>query len=393
MLSAHSAGAPPTWPHRYELLDGLRGLAALMVVATHLGADPFGHYAVMAFFVISGYCVTAAAESCRRKGLTVGRFMWRRLHRIYPPYFLSLVFYAATRAAKLAIGGADSLSRPWTDWLQNFTLTQWVSLLGHPLADAADNHKLFVAAYWSLDYEEQFYIVVALALLLSVRRRVPVIATMLALSAMGLAWNVVFPSTMRGIFIEYWVHFSLGAMLFYVLCMFAQPIARTTFVVGVGTLLSYSLWQTLPWLARPELVPRAWADLAVASGFALLLFFCRPLGDRIARHPLWRPVAALGVITYSLYLVHQFNLTVSKEVATRIAPHAPAAQVVIQLAVLLLIGALFWYCCERPFLNRPLTAQRPPPPPRAHPRRSRLCRRADPAGRSAHQDCVDSSRC
>jgi peptidoglycan/LPS O-acetylase OafA/YrhL len=150
----------------------------------------------------------------------------------------------------------------------------------------------------------------------------------------------------------------LGALVFYVLCVFARPMARTAFVVAVGALFALSLWQIPP----HGFAPRVWLDLAVASGFALALFFARPLSTRIASHPLWRPISALGVITYSLYLVHQFNLTVATTVANRIAPHAPdLVRDGIMILVLVLIGALFWYWCERPFLNRPLTPQKPPP--------------------------------
>lgn len=362
MPPARSVADPRTWPYRYELLDGLRGLAALAVVGTHLGVSQLGHAAVMVFFVISGYCVAAAAESCRRKGLTVRQFMWRRLHRIYPPYFFSIVFYALTRVAKLAMVGRNNLLRPWTVWLQNLTLTQWLSLLRHPLNDAAGNHTLFVAAYWSLDYEEQFYLVVALALLLLLRRRVPMVASMLALTAVSLAWNVVFPGTVRGVFIEYWVHFSLGAMLFYVLCVFPQRVVRTIFVVAVVALLSYSLSQVLPYQAPLATAPHVWLDLAVASAFTLALFCVRPLSDRIARQTLWRPISALGLISYSLYLVHQLNITLALTVAGRIAPRDwHVARIGIEVAVMLLIAALFWYCCERPFLNRALTPQRPLP--------------------------------
>lgn len=362
------AGAPPArteanprvWPYRYELLDGLRGLAALTVVGTHLGVNQLGHAAVMVFFVISGYCVTAAAEACRGKGLTVRQFMWRRLRRIYPPYFFSIVFYALTRAAKLAMGGRDDLLRPWTDWLQNLTLTQWVSLLRHPLVDAAGNHTLFVAAYWSLDYEEQFYLVVALALVLAMSRRLPMFVSILALSALSLAWNLVFPGTVRGLFIEYWVHFSLGAMLFYTLCVFPQRPVRMMLVGAVAALLAYSVSQVMPWHAPLGTAPHVWLDLAVASAFTLVLFCGRPLSERIARQPLWRPIAALGLISYSLYLVHQFNITLAMGVAGRIAPHDwGGAQIVIELAVMLLIATLFWYSCERPFLNRTLTPRAP----------------------------------
>lgn len=359
MSPARTVVDPRTWPYRYELLDGLRGLAALEVVATHLGVSQMGHQAVMLFFVISGYCVAAAAESGRRKGMTVRQFMWRRLRRIYPPYFLSIVFYALTRVAKLVISGRNNLSRPWTDWLQNLTLTQWVSLLNHPLVgDAAGNHTLFVAAYWSLDYEEQFYLVVALVLLLCVRRRVPMIASILVLSAIGLTWDMVFPGTVRGVFIEYWVHFSLGAVLFYALCIYPQPIVRATFVATVGALLSYALWRVLHSHAHFEL----WMDLAVASGFTLALYFGRPLSAVAARQALWRPIAALGVISYSLYLVHQFNLNLAQTVASRIVPQDwDVARVGVALAVMLLIATLFWYFCERPFLNRTLMPQRIPP--------------------------------
>jgi peptidoglycan/LPS O-acetylase OafA/YrhL len=349
---------PRLWPYRYELLDGLRGLAALAVVGTHLTGSGLGHDAVMLFFVISGYCIAAAAESCRRKGLSVREFMWRRLRRIYPPYFLSILFYALTRVAKLAIVGRNGLLRPWSVWLQNFTLTQWLSLVNHPVTDAAANHTLLVAAYWSLDYEEQFYLVIALALLLAVRRGVPVLACILALGAVGLAWNLAFPATLRGVFIEYWLHFSLGAMLFYVLCVLPQPAARTAFVAVIGGLFAYSLARVLPWHAQPGVAPRLWMDLAVASGFTLTLFFARPLSAYIARHPLWRPIAALGVISYSLYLVHQFNLTVASTAARRLAPHSgDLVRYGITIAVLLLIATLFWYCCERPFLNHRLAPQ------------------------------------
>lgn len=361
LLAARTATDPRTWPYRYELLDGLRGLAALAVVGTHLGVSQLGHAAVMVFFVISGYCVAAAAEACRRKGLNIRQFMWRRLHRIYPPYLLSVVFYALTRVAKLAVGGRDNLLRPWTDWLQNITLTQWVSLLRHPLDDAAGNHTLFVAAYWSLDYEEQFYLVVALALLLSLRSRTPMVASILALSAISLAWNLMFPGTIRGIFIEYWVHFSLGAMLFYVLCIFPRRGVLAMFVAAVVALLSYSLSQVLPWHAPLATAPHVWLDLAVASAFTLALFCGRPLSNLIARQPLWRPISALGLISYSLYLVHQFNITLALTVASRIVPHGwKVVTIGIEVAVMLLVAAVFWYCCERPFLNRTLAARKSP---------------------------------
>src|ERR1700742_3376069 len=108
---AHSEKAPAVqsvpiaWPARYELLDGVRGVAALTVVLHHIGVGQsvqIGHFAVMIFFVISGYCITASVESCRRSSGGFRQFMLKRVRRIYPPYILAIAFFALTRWVKSA---------------------------------------------------------------------------------------------------------------------------------------------------------------------------------------------------------------------------------------------------------------------------------------------------
>jgi peptidoglycan/LPS O-acetylase OafA/YrhL len=76
------------WGKHYSMLDAWRGLAAVGVVLSHLNAPINGHFAVMMFFVISGYCISASADSCLKKELGFGGFMYRRVRRIYPPYLL-----------------------------------------------------------------------------------------------------------------------------------------------------------------------------------------------------------------------------------------------------------------------------------------------------------------
>lgn len=175
---------------RYGMVDALRGLAALAVVLAHVHVEPgsdrmvfaHGYEAVLVFFVISGYCIAATARSSLERGFAFRDFMWRRFRRIYPPYLFAIGFWAATRVAKGMTGGTWDIDRPWIDWVQNVTMTQWTSLLWHPINSAAENPKLFVAAFWSLCYEEQFYLIMAGLLLLSswFPRAVPVKATELA---------------------------------------------------------------------------------------------------------------------------------------------------------------------------------------------------------------------
>src|SRR5436305_8136800 len=95
---------PALWAERFDMIDAWRGLAALAVVVHHVTGKIFiGGPAVILFFVISGYCITASAESCLRKGRGFSHFMWRRVRRIYPPYLLSIAFWAATRIIKVQL--------------------------------------------------------------------------------------------------------------------------------------------------------------------------------------------------------------------------------------------------------------------------------------------------
>ncbi len=355
-MSALAIQSSRAYPFRFEVIDGVRGLAALIVVLHHLRVVEIGSYAVIVFFVISGYCIAAATESSRRRGITFGSFMARRLRRIYPPYFFAVIFYVLTRVAKAATTPHSELARPWTDWLQTFTLTQWVSLPFHPVQYAQQNPKLIVAAFWSLNYEEQFYLVMAVALMLSLSRSLRVGWLVLALGLLGLLWNFTWPDGwITGFFLEYWAEFALGAVLFYVLCVYPSRAARAAFVLCAGILALYCVYRLVPWHGEPLAPARAYDELAVASGFAILMFFLRPMSAWIAQQRIWKPFAALGAISYSLYLVHQFNLKVVEWAAGRIPGHAPesvrlGAMVVMHVS----IASAFWYLCERPYLTRQL---------------------------------------
>ena len=341
------------WPSRYELLDGLRGLAALTVLLHHVGVGHAGHFAVMIFFVISGYCITASAESCRRNGVGWRDFMSRRIRRIYPPYLLAMAFFALTRALKFSMGGANELHRPLLTWIQNLTLTQWLSDLLHPVATPANNPDLFVAAFWSLNYEEQFYLLMGLFLALATRLRLPMIINIVVLAAIGLAWNWLIPGNwICGLCIEYWPHFALGACLFFVLSKSADRRVRVAFVCLVA-LLGLSCAARLVSWSGPLDDLRAMQELSLLSAAALALFFIRPLSAAIAVSPLWQPIAALGTISYSLYLIHQFNLNLAAAVARYCLPQAIPAGLMLAavVAVHLMLASAFWYCCERPFLR------------------------------------------
>src|SRR5262245_59812438 len=107
-------GVPAPRNPRYESLDMWRGVACLLVLLNHAivyqlpdGTTPQGlqrfdvaaaavaarlWLGVPMFFVISGYCISAAVDSYRRRGSSVGTYFVRRFKRIFPPYWAVLAF-------------------------------------------------------------------------------------------------------------------------------------------------------------------------------------------------------------------------------------------------------------------------------------------------------------
>ena len=118
----------------YELLDGLRGVAAILVVIYHIfeglafaeatnGAGSglittfnHGHIAVDFFFILSGFVISYAYDD-RWKTMNVGTFFKRRLIRLHPMIVLGAIIGAVT----FLIGGFEK-------WDGTVTPTSWVMI-------------------------------------------------------------------------------------------------------------------------------------------------------------------------------------------------------------------------------------------------------------------------
>ena len=102
-MTATSAGYLASKP-RYEILDGLRGVASLVVVAFHLfeahaasHADQIinhGYLAVDFFFVLSGFVIGYAYDD-RWGRMTYRDFFKRRLIRLHPMVVMGMLIGAA----------------------------------------------------------------------------------------------------------------------------------------------------------------------------------------------------------------------------------------------------------------------------------------------------------
>lgn len=352
--------AMPPFEPRYKFIDALRGLAALGVVVFHLEkfSSHVSHLAtlcVVAFFVVSGYCIGSAVQNNLKVGVSFRSFYFRRFRRIYPPYVLSVLFFVATRVALQQYEGVWRLTLDPVTWLQNITLTQWLTLLVSPEKAPTANPSLFIVAHWSLNYEEQFYAVMGLIMLYCSLR--PRWALWLPIALMGLSFATLtkIAPYYYGFFIEMWVPFAVGVVVFHRLCGDISKKMRKGLDVLLVIVLAYSIALAI-YGNKFGIASGVYLYSALASAIALLLVALRKYDRHLMDNRLGVVLSWLGLISYSLYLTHQFNLGFSYRLASLFIRFGlpPWLGPVIQLGILVSIATAFWWACERPFLNRRL---------------------------------------
>src|SRR4029453_4834670 len=177
---------------RIPELDGLRGIAALMVLAWHyIGAivdpslGPWAHWlaatlilgrtGVDLFFVLSGFLITGIILGRSRENLPfLGVFYLRRALRILPPYLLLVgIFWMVVWS-----GASNPAFNDETPLWRHLTFTQncW-------MADHARWGPGAISVTWSVAIEEQFYLVFPLLMLLVPRRLLPAMLIALAVAS------------------------------------------------------------------------------------------------------------------------------------------------------------------------------------------------------------------
>src|SRR4029450_1185274 len=152
--TVHSAGHVP-------VLDGLRGIAILMVLGHHYSIVwsrtiplesgirsvlEFGWCGVDLFFALSGFLITGILIDAKGQESYFPRFYWRRLVRIFPLYYVFLAAVFVLLPFFPGIGVTTAQVAPW--WYLTY-LQNW-----KPNRGASDP---FLGHTWSLAVEEQFY--------------------------------------------------------------------------------------------------------------------------------------------------------------------------------------------------------------------------------------------
>lgn len=290
---------------RIASFDGLRGYAVALVFLVHYVDHYFGrtqqidfnrfdlaaahtaaqllaywawasHYGVDLFFLLSGFLIFRVAA---RPDFHLGRFLWQRVHRLYPAFGVALMLYVAYQAY---------FWNRWYEWrtlLQNAVFLQGIFELGIPAV---------IVQSWSLSYEWLFYLTTPLLLML-IRR----------------GWVPLRPGHVL----------LVGALTLAALVPQGPHYARFVMFFAGGLLAAMPVDTTRAWIAR---VPEAAVVAAYLAATSFFLFdhrythFAWPYAlaclllvanatwgtGLLARLFRWAPLRALGNVSYSFYLLH-----------------------------------------------------------------------------------------
>jgi len=332
-------------------LQGLRGIAALLVVLYH--AQPVlnraygmsldtdvGVFGVDIFFVLSGFVMVISNP--RPDPATTGRFLAQRFFRIVPLYWLATAAIIACFAIGFRPVGLHHLG-PWM-------VVQSVLFIPSNFPDG--RHDLILTVGWTLMFELFFYAALALTFpLRSIGKSVAVLAMLFA--ALSVVGRIALP-------------------LPYLLDFFTAPI-MLEFLYGAMLALAYAYWSDAAprWLAPAGLV-------LMAAGFAIVIaldaagvpvpnkhdarFLLLGLpaavvvggalamerGRWILRQP-W--LLELGAASYVLYLFHALVLQGSIKLVRPLLPQAPVIAGMFALLACLAAALVVHHFIEQPLLD------------------------------------------
>jgi peptidoglycan/LPS O-acetylase OafA/YrhL len=363
---------------RLGVLDGMRGIAVLLVLWYHIWEISWlpaplpwlqfipetGFIGVHLFFFLSGFVITFPFVRAQLAGEPLpswGHFAWRRFIKIVPSYVLSIIVaYAIGYAALNRFSAA-----PWQEILTHllFIHTWWQSTYGS-----------INGVLWTLAVEVEFYLIFPLVWWCFSRRA---ILTALVMIVIALVWRVhaaqcCFANQMP-LLVEnlpgYLDIFACGMLSAWVFARFGHrlrapeisPIMPMAAVLGIWLLCVLLIGmfdhRTDPqWQIAPQIYTRALYGLAFGA-IALGALSAPAAFQVLLSNP---PLRFLAIISYNLYLYHQ--LVAREMINHNIPPYTgsphfdPAWQVrytVLAFIVTIAQAALVTYLFERPLLRLP----------------------------------------
>ena len=349
---------------RIKEIDGLRGVAVLVVVAHHYlswlkysGAG-YGWLGVDLFFVMSGFLISSILLDLKGKPHYFRTFYARRAFRIFPPYYFVLAIYLCA---------SFLLHRPATVEFWSQYLFYYKSLFpGQPqdLKTAIDpTIGLGLAVLWSLSVEEIFYTIWAPIIRFTRERSLWLILTFIIVLApvlRGYLHTAEYPE----LFTYYCRMDGLALGSVVALLLRRRNLSQRSwmqsdklfdyalYAVSAVTILYWAATQGNRALPAVSTVGVSMADISFALALYAIVrhagkssFLMSSLRNRYLR--------SIGKVSYSLYLIHYPIRGISDAIVGMTHLHGSIAALadVALGAALSLIGAYaMWFGFEKRLL-------------------------------------------
>ena len=333
-LSSGQAMSETTARRHIPALDGMRGIAILLVIAFHSRELRIGWVGVDVFFVLSGFLITGILVRAKDGPHYFRNFWGRRMLRIMPPYaaylLLVLVVLPAFRLAPKPEGFG---------WVVSYLTNVRMAYMGQ-------EHGVPVHTYhlWSVAVEEQFYLVwplVVYALGTTALRRICVLGIggalvfRVALLRGGADWTaryVLTPARLDALFVGAWLataHISRvprWLLMIAMLTLGAMGVAGASAETALMSTLGYSV-------------------IALASGIMLAALLTEPGLERLFG---WSPLRLAGRYSYTAYLLHPMIIA---ELHTHFFSLYTRRFLLLVAAVTFALAWLSWRIYEEPILR------------------------------------------
>jgi peptidoglycan/LPS O-acetylase OafA/YrhL len=267
---------------RVQIIDALRGIAALAVCWFHFTqstgdslpeglvkkSGEFGFLGVNIFFVISGFVIPLTLLKCSYEIRGYFRFVARRVVRLDPPYFVSLILVLAVGFALMHFTNSHAGQLPYE------SVPQILLHLGY--LNVFFGYQFLNPIYWTLAIEFQYYLLLGLTfpMLFHSRQSVRRI-TIIALCTLP------FFCKNHQLLFRYmpWFLFGTSACYFYAKQISWKEYAGATLLLSLFCGYLYGPLQTAP-------------------------LVCTSLLISFHKGPISRVLGFFGAISYSLYLTH-----------------------------------------------------------------------------------------
>jgi peptidoglycan/LPS O-acetylase OafA/YrhL len=354
--SAHRMGEDY---HPY--LDGVRALAVILVLLFHLGYTwiPGGFIGVDVFFVLSGYLVTGVLlrEVTKRGKVRLLRFYSRRVRRLLPAATVvllavfALALWLLDAVDKNAVGQDVHAAALWS--------ANWHFISAKADYFAPGDVPSPVVHFWSLAVEEQFYLVwpvliggVWMACTRLLRRGTGgafngLTIGIALIAAVSIALSLILVPSTNAYYSTFTRAYELcvGALLAIAAMRFGARLPNRPAVRWSGVVAVFAAVAALIALAMtiPDATHYPGTAALMVTGASLLLIAALELAPAgLGHRTLGSPApAAVGRISYSLYLWHWPVIVFAPLIAAKLAIHAPRDRLVQAVAILALAVASF----------------------------------------------------